>query len=348
VFYGWTSLVSVALPQATTFQEAGDLYSSSQADYYRARTFRGCASLSFGSLPALTTPGRGLLMDLPSLKRLDLPSITMVAQEYLSGTRNIEEATVGFAPFHAGLLDNQTKLGCLALPGLMTTEDSDLSGWPKLERISLPNCVILTEGAFAGDTGLTVLELGSLTQLTGDRHFEGCIALAAVYLEALAKVDSSASRVFGGCAELAAIGLGPTPPDAFHPQVFTNMGANSQTMMVYLAPPGIAQTYDDSTLIQGDVADDGYWCGVPIGHIALRPTPNESPTLSATPLRTVSPEASVSRSSKASATVAAGSVSEGWLRNLGIGCGCLVGIIVMVIICYCVYVMACKSSVGGP
>jgi hypothetical protein len=167
-----------------------------------------------------------------------------------------------------------------------------------LERVEIARATIVGDSCFAFSTALREVELRSVTQLTGDGHFMSCAALTAVYLEALTSVDSSAADIFLGCVLLGAIGLGPNPPNAFHPQVFANRAAIDDstvppTLRVYVASPETAQTYDNSTLISGDVAGDGYWCGLALSQFALRPTPKESPTASVSGSPRLSPQESL-------------------------------------------------------
>ena len=276
-----TSLISISLPKATSFGDCKDAYKGTYYctfnpdDCARACTFSDCPNLISVSLAGLQVPTRGQFYGVSSLRKLEVPSLISTATEWLWGVSNLEDLTIGLAPFDDADIRGLASLRFLSLPRLTTTEGSSLSGLG-VSAIELATCRTVTDGAFAGDSALVAVNFPTVEQLVGDHQFQGCTSLISVYLTALAVVDPLAGGVFQGCTGLATIGLGAEPPDAFNPDVFVNRGPGAPAMNVRGPASDAMTVYDDSTLIVGDAA------GIPISAF-IPPSAAESQLSSETP-----------------------------------------------------------------
>ena len=212
VFDGCTGLRNVTLPASLT-----------QID---EKAFRGCTGLTSISLPAnLTEIGEFAFYDCTGLTSLDLSactSLTTIGEYAFEGCTGLTSISLpaNLTTIGEGAFAGCTGLTSLTIDSANTTYKTEgnilynkagttlIFAAGGLTSANIPDTVTtIGEGAFAGCTGLTSIDLSASTSLTtiGEGAFEGCKSLTSITLPAnLTKIDK---YTFSDCTGLTSITL---------------------------------------------------------------------------------------------------------------------------------------------
>lgn len=95
--------------------------------------------------------------------------------------------------------------------------------------------------------------------MNGNFHFDGCYKLVSISFQSLKTVSKQSSMIFLGCSQLTTIKLPSIPPKTFNKEVFHGLENN---ITLSLPNESDFSIYDDDISIDGDIKQDGLWCGL--------------------------------------------------------------------------------------
>jgi hypothetical protein len=236
--------------------------------------FQRCVSLEVVELGSLTSLPAVVFGGAPALRILRAPKLSSFVARTFHSTTRFTHLEIGVLSLDLSLFRSPINLKSISLTAATTLPASALAGQSSLTAVSMPEVRRVEASAFAGCTSITSIEFPQLTELVGDSHFSGCGILERISMPSLLTVGSGSANIFKDCVKLAEIELGLPPPSTFNPSVFSNRGT-APAMTLALPPGGISQ-YDKSTAIQGDQANDGFWCGISLSQYLIKVKVNQN------------------------------------------------------------------------
>ncbi|MFR9603805.1 MAG: leucine-rich repeat protein [Rikenellaceae bacterium] len=145
-FYQCTSLTTISLPAAITFENGA---------------FRECPNLTSVSLPAAQTFETNAFRECPNLTSVSLPAAQTFGNYALSGCSNLTSISLPVATeFGKYAFYECTSLTSVSLPKAETFGNHAFSSCTSLTSVSLPVAQTFENNAFYGCTSLTTISLG--------------------------------------------------------------------------------------------------------------------------------------------------------------------------------------------
>lgn len=219
--------------------------------------FSGCSKLTQVSMRSAPAIKKGMFENCYQLSIIDFPACNTIEEYGLKGCTDIRILTIGFQKVDFTGIPSPSYLQKINFPKALSINNYALSGLPNLAFCYLPSVNTIEADTFKGLSKLVELEIPSVTELK-ENAFTGCTSLASISLKSLKIVDSSSTNIFNGCQNLKTIFLPDSPPKTFHKDTFKGMNCKIEI------PLDAVTAYDNDVSIDGDKANDGYWCGIPL------------------------------------------------------------------------------------
>ena len=246
--YGFqnTGLIEVELNSANDFTDS----------YHNAHQFCLCQRLRHISMKTASKVTSYMFESCVSLESLELDSCTWIEQTSFTGCSSIKSFVLGFGVIESSTVPFKADLFEISLPKATILKEGAFYNCKQMTTCKLPSVITIEKSAFQNCNLLTELEIPKVTEFIGDDIFFGCENLVSLSLRLLMTVDPTAVNTFAGCNNLKYISLPNNPPKTFNPIAFNNINC-----VIYIPKNSISK-YDNDVSIEGDLVNDGKWCGI--------------------------------------------------------------------------------------
>lgn len=223
--------------------------------------FEQCGNLVKISFPQCVKINSAAFKSCIKLKSVTFPAVEYIADQAFQSCKQLTDATFPRADFIGEeCFDDCNQLSRVKFHSIKEIPRRAFRQ-TQLVSMNLPNVTSIDSECFANCSKLQSINLTGLTEIKGDGHFYGCVALASIDLSALTTVDKNSANIFMKCEALADIALGNHPPKTFHSDIF-----NSSKIRIRIKLPKVDswKNYVHESEIGKD--QEYIWRGIHLGH----------------------------------------------------------------------------------